>query len=84
MTRWGPAWLLLSIPVVTGAIVMWLGGASSALWSAHIAAGAVGVLVYAAVTRFRQLSFTGMATTAIAGTLAVLATLIAPDLEGVH
>ena len=63
---------------------MWLGGASSALWSAHIAAGAVGVLVYAAVTRFRQLSFTGMATTAIAGTLALLATLIAPDLEGVQ
>jgi hypothetical protein len=82
-TRWGPAWLLLSIPVVTGAIVMWLGGASSALWSAHIAAGVVGVLAYAAVTRMWQPPFTAMAATAVVGTLTVLATLLGPGLEGV-
>lgn len=42
---------LVTAPLVTGTIVMWLGGAPAARWGGHLAAGAIGLCIYAAVAR---------------------------------
>lgn len=81
MTRRPPAWSLLCVPVVVGAFVMWLGGAPIARWSGHLVAGGAGVLAYAAALRAPHASFRTPVATAIAATIATLAS---PGLQDVH
>lgn len=75
---------LLGAPVVIGASVMWLGGASLGRWAGHLAAGAVGLLVYAAAIRAPWFSFKALSVAAVAGALVLAWTLASPGLQGVH
>ena len=82
-----PAWQALGLlvaPVVAGALVMRLGGAPSGMWAAHLATGAVGMLLYAATTRAPRLSLGAASFLAVTGAFALAVTLAAPGLQGVH
>lgn len=71
-------------PVVMGALVMWLAGASLAMWAGHLAAGAFGLLVYAAVIRAPRPSLKFLTAAAVAGAIVIACTLASPGLQGVH
>jgi hypothetical protein len=76
--------ILLCLPVVTGALVMWLGDAPAARLLTHVAAGAIGALAYAGMRRTSRLSSGALVAAAAVALLAIVATLAAPGLQEVH
>jgi cell division protein FtsW (lipid II flippase) len=75
---------LVTAPLVTGTIVMWLGGAPAARWGGHLAAGAIGLCVYAAIAWAPRWLDQVLPAAAVAGVVAIACTLLAPGLHDVH
>ena len=76
--------ILLGAPVAVGALVMWLAGAPPARWAGHVAAGAVGISVYVAVTRAPRSSRSMSLAAIVAGVITIACSLCSPGLQGVH
>ena len=80
-----PAWALLLIPLVTGALVMVGGGASSGRWGLHLATGVLGVLAFAAIGAIPEKVVGRVAVfAAVVGAGVIASTLLGTGIEGVR
>ena len=75
---------LLFVPVALGSAVMFAAQAPRKLWAAHLAMGLLALAMYALTARGPRLSERALAMQVALAVGAILCTLVAPGIEGVH